>query len=315
MTKTTISFDVDTDNLKNTTDQHLALLWHLAQANPAPYGDRPAAELVKHIGWEIISRWLGKVPAELYHHQADDPANAVRMRTAKYRPGGADDRDNAFHDGQWTLDPKAIDAATAGPPAGTSCPYCAATDNLLRVEHGPGAGQTWICRDGQECKQRLWDAASNDDSLVCVRCNRSPGIAASPVELTQVDGPIELGGPNAQYDPVHLGTVWVCTDRARCDARIGRGARPPYRHDREMAERVAELGVRNALGQGLGPAECPQCGNTAPAELKAPHRVPESDRTSLAGKVLGAWGCRDTDACGARARDRQATQEAGGSGA
>lgn len=310
MTKVTVPIEIDSAEIARYSDQHLALLWHVAQANPAPYGDWRAAELVKDIGSEIIRRWLGKIPAEMYHHQSADHAKAIRMRTATYRPGGADDRDNAFHDGQWTLDPKALDAALAGPPAGTSCPYCAATDNLLRVEHGPGAGQTWICRDSQECTRRLWEAARNNDSLVCARCDRRPGIAAAPAELTQVDGPIELGGPNAQYDPVDLGTVWVCTDRARCDDRIARGARPPSRHDREMAERVAEIGVRNALGQGLGPAECPECGNTVAAELKAPRRVSESDGTSLAGKVIGAWSCRDTNACQARAGDRQADQEA-----
>lgn len=38
--KTTITFEVDGDELECHTDEYLAQLWHIAQANPAPFGDR-----------------------------------------------------------------------------------------------------------------------------------------------------------------------------------------------------------------------------------------------------------------------------------
>lgn len=66
---TTISFTVDEGNLPAYTDQHLATLWHIAQANPAPFGDRTACAFAEHVGREIISRWLRSVPPELWAHQ------------------------------------------------------------------------------------------------------------------------------------------------------------------------------------------------------------------------------------------------------
>lgn len=302
MTTTTVSIEIDPERLGGYSDQHLALLWRVAQANPAPYGDQTAAELVKGLGWEIIRRWLKGAPEEMYHHQADAPAAAVRGRVARYRPGGADDRDGTFHDGVWTLNPDALDAAIAGPPPGTTCPYCAATENLLRIEHGPGAGQVWVCRDSQACRTRRWKAAEADDSLVCARCNRIPGVAAAPAELVQTDRPVDLGGDNAAHGPLPAG-VWVCVDRARCDARTARGARPTRQYDRDMQIRVAELGAANAIRQGLGPAECENCGHDVPADLKSPHKPKPGQGLP---EVVGSWRCRGTEACEARARDREA---------
>jgi len=66
---TTITFTVAEGNLPNHTDQHLAALWHIAQANPAPFGDRTACAFAEHVGREIISRWLRSVPPELWAHQ------------------------------------------------------------------------------------------------------------------------------------------------------------------------------------------------------------------------------------------------------
>lgn len=68
--KTTITIEVDTDLLVGYTDQYVAQLWHIAQANPADISVRDATDLVKYLGFEIIRRWLEKIPPELYHHQA-----------------------------------------------------------------------------------------------------------------------------------------------------------------------------------------------------------------------------------------------------
>ena len=62
--KTSITFDIDTDRLRDFTDRHIADLWHVAQANPAPLEDRDAGELVELIGREIIRRWLTSTPPE-----------------------------------------------------------------------------------------------------------------------------------------------------------------------------------------------------------------------------------------------------------
>lgn len=69
-----IHFEIDTDasRLSSITDTGLATAWHLAQANPAPYGDKNAGMLVKSLGDEIVRRWLAAVPAQLYSHQAGD---------------------------------------------------------------------------------------------------------------------------------------------------------------------------------------------------------------------------------------------------
>jgi hypothetical protein len=68
--KTTIVFEVDADNLASFTDSHIAQLWHVAQANPAPFGDKSACNLAEDIGFEIIRRWLNSTPPELWAHQA-----------------------------------------------------------------------------------------------------------------------------------------------------------------------------------------------------------------------------------------------------
>lgn len=319
--RVSITLDVNANDLKQHTDAHLAAAWHAAQAANAPYGDRIAGELVKNLGFEIIRRWLGGNSAhvQLYNHQADAHDNAVRSAFARYVPGGADDRDGRFHDGVWTLKGTVIDAVLAGPPPGTTCPRCGTdgqtptgtrtTDKILdrgasglaRIEHGPGAGQTWICRDAEACRTRVRKAAESDHSLTCARCGRLPGVTAAAEDLTQVDGPIDLGGPNSRYGKVNVGADSVCTDRALCDRRIAQGARPPYRLDRDMQDKVAELGAANAVRDGLGPAQCQTCGHDTPADLKSPHIAPDNAGAGLAGKVIGAWRCRDENACRERA--------------
>jgi hypothetical protein len=240
----TLTLDLDVNALHGYTDEHLAAIWHATQATPASYGDRIAAEVVKKLTFEIVRRWLTKAPIELYRHQPDSHENMIRSAVARYRPGGADDRDGAFYDGAWTVKGDVIDAILAGPPPATQCPYCGndgttkpATagapsmlddaPGLARVEYGPGAGKVWICRDSEACRTRVWRAADTDDSLICARCTRTPGVAAAPDELYEIttdDGP-----------------RWVCTDTGRCDRRIADGARPPYRFDKEQQKRVAEI--------------------------------------------------------------------------
>lgn len=54
--KVSIAFEIDTDRLGSYTDVYLAQLWHIAQSNPAPHGDKDASNLVKCVGTEIIRR-------------------------------------------------------------------------------------------------------------------------------------------------------------------------------------------------------------------------------------------------------------------
>lgn len=69
-----VTFQINTDagQLTSFTDSYLASLWHIAQVNPAPYGDRDAGLLVKAVGDEIVRRWLATNPAPLFMHQASD---------------------------------------------------------------------------------------------------------------------------------------------------------------------------------------------------------------------------------------------------
>ncbi|OJF10217.1 hypothetical protein [Couchioplanes caeruleus] len=102
MTALDITISLDLDRLARYTDEHLAMLWHVAQANPAPHGDYLAGEAVSRIGFEIIRRWLAKTPAVLHHHQQRDRYWAALCKLAKYQPPeGADPRDPAWHNGTW----------------------------------------------------------------------------------------------------------------------------------------------------------------------------------------------------------------------
>ena len=42
--KTTITIEIDTDGLQSVEDSYLAQLWHITQANPAPYDSKVAIE-------------------------------------------------------------------------------------------------------------------------------------------------------------------------------------------------------------------------------------------------------------------------------
>lgn len=69
MTATTITFTVDADHLTSYTDTYIAQLWHVSQANPAPFGDAEACGFAENVGREIVRRWLGSTPPELWAHQ------------------------------------------------------------------------------------------------------------------------------------------------------------------------------------------------------------------------------------------------------
>jgi len=98
-----ITIDIDDEKLASYTDEHLALCWHVAQANPAEYGDYMAGDLTERIGREIIRRWLRKTEPELWHHQGRHHFSKELGRFATYEPGGpADIHDTrAFHSGCW----------------------------------------------------------------------------------------------------------------------------------------------------------------------------------------------------------------------
>lgn len=67
--KTTITFDLDTDRLQSYTDQHITALWHISQANPAPFGDRDACAFAEYVAREIVRRFLAATAPDLWVHQ------------------------------------------------------------------------------------------------------------------------------------------------------------------------------------------------------------------------------------------------------
>lgn len=99
--KTSITFEIDTDNLSGYTDEHVAALWHVAQANPAKLGDRDACDLAEAVGYEIIRRWLKNAPANIYSHQA---------RHFEWK--GLQDVGAKFIDGRWQI-PTDVTGSTA----------------------------------------------------------------------------------------------------------------------------------------------------------------------------------------------------------
>ncbi|MFM9542274.1 hypothetical protein [Streptomyces turgidiscabies] len=86
-TTVTISIEVNPYALARVSDSHLAMLWHVAQANPAPHADETAGRVAANVGWEIIRRWLASTPPEMYHHQQDHYRSKHLSRFAIYRDG------------------------------------------------------------------------------------------------------------------------------------------------------------------------------------------------------------------------------------
>ncbi len=122
-TTVTISIDLDLNALSRVPDSRLAMLWHVAQANPAPHADEMAGRVVTKVGWEIIRRWLAATPPEMYHHQQAHYRGMHLSRFAIYR------------DGDWHPDPAKIakyeaeqaqKAADETAPTGEESRYCGA---------------------------------------------------------------------------------------------------------------------------------------------------------------------------------------------
>lgn len=113
MTKISVEIEIDTDRLNIVSDSRLALLWHVAQANPAPIGDYFAGDAAVKIGAEIIRRWLHSVPPEMWTHQGRSHYWKQLCQFARYEPGGEGDD---FHRGRWVPDAEKIAAweATQG---------------------------------------------------------------------------------------------------------------------------------------------------------------------------------------------------------
>ena len=110
MTKHEITIEIDDTKLASYTDGYLAVCWHAAQHNPAPYGDYFAGQLTERTGREIISRWLKGVTPELWHHQGSDHPHKWLTKFATCEPGdgykprggfGDDANTRAFHSGRW----------------------------------------------------------------------------------------------------------------------------------------------------------------------------------------------------------------------
>ena len=76
---TRITFEVDPRNLEGYTDEYVAQLWHISQANPAPFGDRTACEFAEHVGREIIRRFVTAQRPALWVHQGRHLDLATRL--------------------------------------------------------------------------------------------------------------------------------------------------------------------------------------------------------------------------------------------
>lgn len=88
MTTTSITFQVDTTQLPHANDSYLAQLWHIAQANPAAFGDMTACNFAEEVGREIVRRWLAATPPELWHHQGRH-ASTLIVQTGPTTPNAA----------------------------------------------------------------------------------------------------------------------------------------------------------------------------------------------------------------------------------
>jgi hypothetical protein len=108
-----VTVEIDPNKLGSYTDELLAAYWHVAQANPVPYDDPVAGELVELVGREIIRRWLRDTHPKLWSHKGSSYYHTQLTRFAKYAPpAGAAAGSLEWQRGEWTLKPEAIAAAT-----------------------------------------------------------------------------------------------------------------------------------------------------------------------------------------------------------
>jgi hypothetical protein len=114
---TAITIEFDQHALRTYTDEYLAMLWYLAQHNPANgFATSEPGDLAEKIGREIISRWLRDVRPEMWHHQGQHYYWKQLSALATYEPGGPSGTPE-WGRGKWV--PKAADdqdqaAAEAG---------------------------------------------------------------------------------------------------------------------------------------------------------------------------------------------------------
>lgn len=111
MAETQITITVpERADLRRAADDYLAALWHLAQFNPAPLGDKKAEKIVAAVTKEIVRRWLAKTEPSMHHHLPGGYYWDELRRFAKYEPG-ADD----FDAGRWVArEPGAEDSEGGG---------------------------------------------------------------------------------------------------------------------------------------------------------------------------------------------------------
>lgn len=87
---TTITFEVHSDRLDGYTDAYIAQLWHISQANAAPFGDRAACEFTEDVvGREIIRRFVSGQPPSLWANQGRHVPECERMDARMATEGGA----------------------------------------------------------------------------------------------------------------------------------------------------------------------------------------------------------------------------------
>lgn len=102
MSAVEITISINPDQLIGYTDSFLATAWHVAQANPAPYGDYAAGDLVEKLAREIVRRFLVKAEPELWHHQGRHASQKWLSMFARYvPPEGVDVAGVEWHNGQW----------------------------------------------------------------------------------------------------------------------------------------------------------------------------------------------------------------------
>lgn len=102
MSEVAITLTFDPDQLHNCSDERLATLWHVAQANPAPHGDHQPGDIAEKVGREIIRRWLGSTAPALWHHTGRSYYWRQLTRFARYEPGGKPGTPE-WHEGTWHL--------------------------------------------------------------------------------------------------------------------------------------------------------------------------------------------------------------------
>lgn len=95
--KTSITIEIDINNLSTLTDQRLAQLWHIAQANPADgFASQEPGETAEHIGREIIRRFLKNTEPELWHHQGRHHYWETLRKNGSWLPVNGDDQNRKW---------------------------------------------------------------------------------------------------------------------------------------------------------------------------------------------------------------------------